>query len=229
MEKWDTSSLIKPPVGEPWPRALAKRSVTKRVWSSAPAHQRPFRVCSHDRGTRKGITAGTLEELREKVCQALMLCLSSLAVVLVCEEDGTVVDSEDFLISLPDNTVLMALEPGQTWKTPPGTTLSKAQVPNQLRTGKDIACVTFDLYRQNPKDVFGSLNVKGTFSGRYSVSADFKCLGPKKVLREALRVASTFLQAAGHMLITSANLIKRLIEGAEFWQPQRTEVAEYWN
>lgn len=48
-------------------------------------------------------------------------------------------------------------------------------------------------------------------------------------LREALRVASTFLQAAGHMLITSANLIKRLIEGAEFWQPQRTEVAEYWN
>lgn len=43
------------------------RSVTKRVWSSAPAHQRPFRVCSHDRGTRKGITAGTLEELREKV------------------------------------------------------------------------------------------------------------------------------------------------------------------
>jgi hypothetical protein len=64
-----------------------------------------------------------------------------------------------------------------------GTTLSKAQDPNQPRTGKDIACVTFDLYRQNPKDVFGSLNVKGTLSGRYSVSADFKCLGPKKVLR----------------------------------------------
>ncbi|CAB1351536.1 unnamed protein product [Coregonus sp. 'balchen'] len=213
-----TSSLIK--------------SVTRRVWSSAPAHQRPFRVCSHDRGTRKGITAGTLEELRERVCQALMLCLSSLAVVLVCEEDGTVVDSEDFLMSLPDNTVLMALEPGQTWKTPPvGSTLCPdlGQDPNQPRTGRDIACVTFDLYRQNPKDVFGSLNVKGTFSGRYSVSADFKCLGPKKVLREALRVASTLLQAAGHMLITSANLIKRIIEGAEFWQPKRAEVAEYWN
>jgi hypothetical protein len=29
------------------------------------------------------------------------------------------------------------------------------------------------------------------------------------------------------MLITSANLIKRLIDGAEFWQPQRAEVAEY--
>ena len=58
-----------------------------------------------------------------------MLCLSSLAVVLVCEEDGTVVDSEDFLMYLPDNTVLMALEPGQTWKPPPvGLTLSVSVV-----------------------------------------------------------------------------------------------------
>nr|XP_046175346.1 LOW QUALITY PROTEIN: cell death activator CIDE-B [Oncorhynchus gorbuscha] len=210
-----TSSLIK--------------SVTRRVWSLAPPPQRPFRVCSHDRGTRKGVTAATLEELRERVCQALMLCLSSLAVVLVCEEDGTVVDSEDFLVYLPDNTVLMALEPGQTWKPPPGAVLSKGQDPNQSRTGKDIARVTFDLYRQNPKDVFGSLNVKGTFSGRYSVSADFQCLGPKKVLREALRMASNLLQMAGHMLITSANLIKRIIEGAEFWQPQRVQATEYWN
>lgn len=40
------------------------RSVTKRVWSPP---QRPFRVCCQDRGTRKGITAGTLEELKERV------------------------------------------------------------------------------------------------------------------------------------------------------------------
>ena len=40
------------------------RSVTKRVWSPP---QRPFRVCCHQRETRKGITAGTLEELKERV------------------------------------------------------------------------------------------------------------------------------------------------------------------
>ncbi|KAL0970179.1 hypothetical protein UPYG_G00238410 [Umbra pygmaea] len=210
-----TSSLIK--------------SVTRRVWSPTPATPKPFRVCSHDRCTRRGVTARTLDELREMVCQALMLCLSSVSVVLVCEDDGTVVDSDDFLMSLPDNSVLMALEPGQTWKPPPTAVFSKSQNHNQSRTGKDIARVTFDLYRQNPKDVFGSLNVKGTLSGRYSVSADFKCLGPKKVLREVLRLASSLLQAAGHLLITSANLIKRIIEGAEFWQPQRAEVPEYWN
>ncbi|KAJ3584015.1 hypothetical protein NHX12_014512 [Muraenolepis orangiensis] len=37
--------------------------VTRRVWSPP---QRPFRVCSHNRETRKGVTAGTLEELRER-------------------------------------------------------------------------------------------------------------------------------------------------------------------
>lgn len=51
------------------------------------------------------------------------------------------------------------------------------------RTGKDIARVTFDLYRMSSKDIFGSLSVKATYQGLYSVSADFQCLGPKKVLR----------------------------------------------
>uniref|UniRef100_A0A8C2X594 Cell death inducing DFFA like effector b n=1 Tax=Cyclopterus lumpus TaxID=8103 RepID=A0A8C2X594_CYCLU len=196
------------------------KSVTKRVWSPP---QRPFRVCCHDRGTRKGITAGTLEELKER---ALRLSLSAVSLSLVCEEDGTEVDSEEFLITLPDNTTLMALEPRQTWTPQPVRLtqfVSKSQEHNKPRTGRDIARVTFDLYRISPKDVFGSLNVKATFQGLYSVSANFECLGPKKVLREALRVASTLLHAAGHLLITSASMIRRIIEGAELWHPQRTE------
>ncbi|KAJ3584621.1 hypothetical protein NHX12_015116 [Muraenolepis orangiensis] len=106
-DKMDTtSSLIK--------------SVTRRVWSPP---QRPFRVCSHNRETRKGVTAGTLEELRERASQALLLSLSTAAslVLLVCEEDGTQVDSEDFFMALPDNTVLMALESGDTWRPLPAT------------------------------------------------------------------------------------------------------------
>ncbi len=61
--------------------------------------------------------------------------------------------------------------------------MPKSQDHNKPRNGKDIASVTFDLYKMSPKDVFGSLNVKATFQGLYSVSADFQCLGPKKVLR----------------------------------------------
>ncbi|KAG7495569.1 cell death activator CIDE-B [Solea senegalensis] len=149
------------------------KSVTKRVWSPV---QRPFRVCCHNREIRKGITAGTLEELKER-----------------------------------------------------GAVVAKSQDHNKPRNGKDIARVTFDLYKMSPKDLFGSLSVKATFQGLYSVSADFQCLGPKKVIREALRVASTLLQAAGHLLITSASLIRRVIEGAEFWQPQRAEYTARWN
>ncbi|CAL8384527.1 unnamed protein product [Arctogadus glacialis] len=101
---------------------------------------------------------------------------------------------------------------------------------NKPRNGKDIARVTFDLYRIHPKDVFGSLSVNATYRGLYSIGDDFQCLGPKKILREALRVASTLLQAAGHLLITSASMIRRIIEGAELWQPQREgEYTANWN
>uniref|UniRef100_G3Q650 Cell death inducing DFFA like effector b n=1 Tax=Gasterosteus aculeatus aculeatus TaxID=481459 RepID=G3Q650_GASAC len=198
------------------------KSVTKRVWSPP---QRPFRVCRHDRETRKGITAGTLEELKER---ALLLPLSATSLSLACEEDGTEVDSDEFLMTLPDNTMLMALEPGQTWRPQPVCSTKRCPLPKP-RTGRDIARVTFDLYRMSPKDVFGSLNVKATFQGLYSVSANFECLGPKKILREALRVASALLHAAGHLLITSASMIRRIIEGAELWQPQRTEYTASWN
>lgn len=133
-----------------------------------------------------------------------------------------------------------------------GSVVLKSPGHNKPRTGKDIARVTFDLYRISPKDIFGSLSVKATFQGLYSVSADFQCLGPKKVLRyanqsplkkrkgpvngswvclrrEALRVASTLLQAAGHLLITSASMIRRIIEGTELWSSQRTEYTASWN
>ncbi|XP_017288647.1 cell death activator CIDE-B [Kryptolebias marmoratus] len=203
------------------------KTVTKRVWSPP---QRPFRVCCHKRETKKGITAGTLEELKERVCQALLLSLSAVSLSLVCEEDGTEVDSDEFLMTLPDNVMLMALEPGHTWRPVAGSVaLRNNSNNNKPRTGRDIAQVTFDLYRLSPMDVFGSLSVKATFQGLYSVSADFQCLGPKKVLREVLRLASTLLQAAGHLLITSASVIRRVIEGTELWQPQRAEYTATWN
>ncbi|XP_067300357.1 cell death activator CIDE-B [Pseudorasbora parva] len=198
------------------------RSVSRRVWSPP---QRPFRVCSWNREVKKGITAGTLEELQEKAAQALLI---STVLTLVCEEDGTEVDSNEFLIALPDNTVFMALKPGEIWKPHPLLKRGGSKPgDNKPRTGKDIAQITFDLYRTHPKDVFGSLNVKATYQGLYSVSADFQCLGPKKVLREALRVISTLLQAAGHLLISSAAVIRRIIQGADLLQAQHTQPIEY--
>lgn len=53
------------------------------------------------------------------MCHALLLSLSAVSMSLVCEEDGTEVDSDDFLMTLPDNTMLMALQPGETWRPQP--------------------------------------------------------------------------------------------------------------
>ncbi|OXB66764.1 hypothetical protein ASZ78_003009 [Callipepla squamata] len=46
-----------------------------------------------------------------------------------------------------------------------------------------VANITFDLYKLNPKDFIGCLNVKATFYEIYSVSYDIKCMGAKSILR----------------------------------------------
>ncbi|NXU49174.1 CIDEA protein, partial [Turnix velox] len=73
---------------------------------------RPFRVSNASRSSRKGIVASTLQEL---IIKALDAFLISGIVTLVLEEDGTVVDTEEFFQSLDDNTHFMVLEVGQKW------------------------------------------------------------------------------------------------------------------
>lgn len=47
----------------------------------------------------------------------------------------------------------------------------------------DVAKLTFDLYKNNPKDFIGCLNVKATLYGVYSVSYDLRCYAAKKMLK----------------------------------------------
>ncbi|CAM5169032.1 unnamed protein product [Eretmochelys imbricata] len=54
------------------------------------------------------------------------------------------------------------------------------------------------------------------------MSCDFKCLGPKKVLSEVLRVASAVMQGMGQLLLGASSDIWCLLEGVETWhQPAR--------
>ncbi|XP_020666138.3 lipid transferase CIDEB [Pogona vitticeps] len=201
----------------------AGSELTRRVWSPSPPAQRPFRVCDHKRSVRKGLTAGTLQELLSKARETLLV---TGLVSLVLDEDGTLVSTEDYFEVLDDNTTLMVLGKGQKWTPPKGSrsfTLSREKPKNS----RDIARITFDIYKLNPRDLFGSLNVSATFYGLYSMSCDFKCLGPKKVLREILRVASTVMQAAGHLLVGASNYIRRLLEGGDSWHSQHARVNVY--
>ncbi|XP_007444395.1 cell death activator CIDE-B [Python bivittatus] len=195
----------------------AGSEISRRVWTSSPPPQRPFRVCNHNRNVRKGLMAGTLEELLNKAKETLLL---SGMVFLVLEEDGTLVETEEFFQVLDDNTALMVLEKGQKWSHSRSSSQSYSLIRHKPQNSRDIARITFDVYKLNPRDLFGSLNISATFYGLYSMSCDFKCLGPKKVLREILRVASAVMQGFGHILLGASHYIRRLLEGGESWHPQ---------
>ncbi|KAF5925763.1 hypothetical protein HPG69_002213 [Diceros bicornis minor] len=190
----------------------------RRVWTSAPPPQRPFRVCDHKRTSRKGLTAATRQELLDKALETLLL---SGVLILVLEEDGTAVESEDFFQLLEDDTCLMVLESGQSWSPSRSGMLSYGLGREKPKHSKDIARITFDVYKQNPRDLLGSLNIKATFYGLYSMSCDIQGLGPKKVLRELLRWISTLLQGLGHILLGISSTLRHAVEGAEQWQSQQ--------
>ncbi|EPY89946.1 cell death activator CIDE-B-like protein [Camelus ferus] len=202
----------------------------RKVWTSASPPQRPFRVCDHKRSTRKGLTAATRQELLDKATlenaeragesEALEALLLSGVLTLVLEEDGTAVESEDFFQLLEDDTCLMVLELGQNWSPSRSGMQLYGLGREKPRHSKDIARITFDVYKQNPRDLFGSLNIKATFYGLYSMSCDIQGLGPKKILRELLRWASALLQGLGHVLLGLSSTLRHAVEGAEQWQRQ---------
>uniref|UniRef100_A0A8C9ZJF0 Cell death inducing DFFA like effector c n=1 Tax=Sander lucioperca TaxID=283035 RepID=A0A8C9ZJF0_SANLU len=172
------------------------------VRTTALARPKPFRVTNADRSVKKGIMAETLEDLMNKVSDSLSVpCIMAL----VLDEDGTGVDTEEFFETLPENAVLMVLEKGQSW------TLHLCRPLHR----KDVAKLTFDLYKNNPKDFIGCLNVKATLYGVYSVSYDLRCYAAKSMLKEALRWTIFSMQATGHILLGSSCYIEQLLEDDE--------------
>ncbi|XP_031134281.2 cell death activator CIDE-3 [Sander lucioperca] len=188
----------------------ASASMTQQLLSGRVARPKPFRVTNADRSVKKGIMAETLEDLMNKVSDSLSVpCIMAL----VLDEDGTGVDTEEFFETLPENAVLMVLEKGQSWTLH----LNYRDQFFECRPlhRKDVAKLTFDLYKNNPKDFIGCLNVKATLYGVYSVSYDLRCYAAKSMLKEALRWTIFSMQATGHILLGSSCYIEQLLEDDE--------------
>uniref|UniRef100_A0A2K5D147 Cell death inducing DFFA like effector a n=1 Tax=Aotus nancymaae TaxID=37293 RepID=A0A2K5D147_AOTNA len=166
-------------------------SQTKRVLLTPLMHPaRPFRVSNHDRSSRRGVMASSLQELISKTLDALLITTG--LVTLVLEEDGTVVDTEEFF---------------QT---------GSQHVPTCSPTKRSgIARVTFDLYKLKPKDFIGCLNVKATIYEMYSVSYDIRCTGLKALLRSLLRFLSYSAQVTGQFLIYVGTSLLRVLDDTE--------------
>lgn len=184
---------------------------------------RPCRVSSADRSVRKGISAHSLEDLLHKVQYTLML--ANKPFFLVLEEDGTTVETEEYFQTLADNTVFMILQKGQKWK-PPSEQGTRSQLSLSRKPAKkiDVARVTFDLYKMNPQDFIGCLNVKATLYGTYSLSYNLDCYGAKRIVKEALRWALFSMQATGHVLLGTSCYMQQLLDATEGGQPPKAKV-----
>ncbi|XP_036378329.1 cell death activator CIDE-A [Megalops cyprinoides] len=181
-------------------------SLTRKVLPSP--QPRPFRVCTHNRCRRRGVTATSLSELLEKTASAFLLTCHFLTLVL--EEDGTVVDTEAFFQSLPANTQFMVLEKGQIW------TQSKG-LPSFRRPKKSgIAKLTFDLYKMNPKDFIGCLTIQASLYEIYTMSYDIKCMKAKQILKSLLRCLMYVARVVGHILLCGSSYVMQYIGEDEY-------------
>ncbi|XP_035294607.1 cell death activator CIDE-A isoform X2 [Cricetulus griseus] len=237
-------TTLSPPSPASTPCLAAPRFLPQRVADGSPLHllprpltymgsqtkkallmplmhpARPFRVSNHDRSSRRGVMASSLQELISKTLDVLVITAS--LVTLVLEEDGTVVDTEEFFQTLRDNTHFMILEKGQKWT--PGS----KYVPVYKQPKKSgIARVTFDLYRLNPKDFLGCLNIKATMYEMYSVSYDIRCTSAKAMLRSLLRFVSYAAQVAGQFLVYAGTYMLRVLADTEA-QPSPKPNAKGW-
>lgn len=188
----------------------ASASVTQQLLSSRPSQPKPFRVTNAERSLKKGLTAHALKDLLHKAKESLNVSNES---VLVLEEDGTEIHSEDFFQTVAENSLLMVLDKGQKWT--PLLSIPSAQLRKCSQDRTDVAKLTLDLYKNNPKDFIGCLNVKATLYGAYSVSYDVRCYAAKKLLKEALRWTVFSMQATGHLLLGSSYYIEQLLKAED--------------
>ncbi|KAG8435991.1 hypothetical protein GDO86_007184 [Hymenochirus boettgeri] len=195
------------------PRSLSKcvtvsASMTQQLLTRSASKPRPYRVCNCDRSLRKGIVACSLDDLINKAQDALLI---NEAIILVLDEDGTGVDTEDFFQSLDNGAVFMALGKGQKWKSSEnsGYHFSLTKKPQKKI---DVARFSFDLYKNHPRDFIGCLNVKATLYGTYTMSYDLQCYGAKKMMKEMLRWTLYSMQATGHVLLGTSCYIQQLLD-----------------
>ena len=78
------------------------------------ASRRPYKVMDRTRAVKMGLMASSLEELTLSSKRKLAYPRDQ-EVVMVLEEDGTVVNEDDYFQTLEPNTVLMLLHLGERW------------------------------------------------------------------------------------------------------------------
>lgn len=100
--------------------------------------KRPFKLWDGRRSVRKGLVVGSLEELVQRGRDKLGVSVGE-PVRLVLESDGTQVEDAEYFRTLPPNSILLLLRPGERW-LPAGVDVIRAgnyeaRVARSLRKG----------------------------------------------------------------------------------------------
>ncbi|XP_045473875.1 uncharacterized protein LOC123680155 isoform X2 [Harmonia axyridis] len=88
--------------------------------------KRPFKLWDGRRSVRKGLVVGSLDELVQRGRDKLGVSLGE-PVRVVLESDGTQVEDGEYFRTLPANSVLLLLRPGERW-LPAGVDVIKAAI-----------------------------------------------------------------------------------------------------
>uniref|UniRef100_A0A6P7F2H6 Uncharacterized protein LOC114325887 isoform X2 n=1 Tax=Diabrotica virgifera virgifera TaxID=50390 RepID=A0A6P7F2H6_DIAVI len=119
----------------------------ENLMSKESRGKRPFKLWDGRRNVRKGLVVGSLEELVLRGRDKLGLSLGE-PVRLVLESDGTQVEDAEYFRTLPANTILLLLRPGERW-LPAGVDVIRAAISAIPK----IVCETIhalDLHDETP-------------------------------------------------------------------------------
>ncbi|XP_057668998.1 uncharacterized protein LOC130901550 isoform X2 [Diorhabda carinulata] len=119
----------------------------ENLMSKESRGKRPFKLWDGRRNVRKGLVVGSLEELILRGRDKLGLSIGE-PVRLVLESDGTQVEDAEYFRTLPANTILLLLRPGERW-LPAGVDVIRAAISAIPK----IVCETIhalDLHDETP-------------------------------------------------------------------------------
>uniref|UniRef100_UPI00398EE7EB DNA fragmentation factor subunit alpha isoform X2 n=1 Tax=Pristiophorus japonicus TaxID=55135 RepID=UPI00398EE7EB len=123
--------------------------------------QFPFKICGLDRHRTFGVVAKSLAELTNKGKEKLSLDKPGVkqTYTVVLEDDGTIVDDEDYFMHLPENTKFMILGSSDKW-TPGNVEIkfsSRAKMDSGVDCGEYVDCVDYPESSCNWKILAGQL------------------------------------------------------------------------
>ncbi|XP_034248392.1 uncharacterized protein LOC117649606 [Thrips palmi] len=118
--------------------------------------KQPFKIWDSQRNLRKGLVVSSFEELVVRGKEKLGVPANEAA-RLVLESDGTQVEDGEYFRTLPNNSVLLLLRPGERWR-PPGVDFIRAAITAIPR----IVCETINaLELQNEVPSWKIMDNKG--------------------------------------------------------------------